>query len=158
MELERDDGTRVSYAVSGPPQKFESDADLEGFCADLWKRASLQLDEVRRANGIVYIHCLQPNQYLPGSKPMERAEKLQTIAGGHPGQRFVEEGYPRLQSRGTELRAAGERFYDLTGIFADHPEATYRDTCCHMNQHGYELIGSRIGAIVRAELETQPSE
>ncbi|HVW00906.1 MAG TPA: hypothetical protein VHB77_11225 [Planctomycetaceae bacterium] len=143
----------TTYAATGPTQKFGSDADLEEFCADLWKRASLQLDEVCRANGIVYIHCLQPNQYVADSKPMNAAEQETAIDAGHPGRRFVEGGYPLLRQRGAELRDRGVRFFDLTTIFADHPEATYRDNCCHMNQHGYELIGARIGEIVRAELD-----
>ena len=42
----------------------------------------------------------------------------------------------------------GVRFHDLTRIFENHPETIYRDTCCHVNQRGNELLGEAIAEAI----------
>ena len=41
---------------------------------DLWKRSSLQLHGICEANGIIDLHVLQSNLYLPGSRVMNAEE------------------------------------------------------------------------------------
>ena len=48
----------------------------------------------------------------------------------------VEQGYPRLRAAGAELAKEGVDFLDASGVFKDHPEPLYRDTC-HFEQPGY---------------------
>ena len=55
----------------------------------------------------------------------------------------VEIGYPLLLRNGRKLKEQGVRFFDLTGIFKDHPEPIYVDSCCHSNQRRPRPHGRR---------------
>lgn len=141
-------GADDSYAARGPPQQFPTPTALYEHCARIWMRSSLQLHLLCTANGIHYFHFLQPNQYVPESKPMGREERLLAIAPGDRGQDPVENGYPLLIREGRTLVAKGVSFSDLTRLFADHSEATYRDHCCHLNRHGSELMAGEIAKVI----------
>ena len=137
------------YLASGPHQAFDSDADLREHCANIWMRSSLLLHQVCAANGIRYVHFLQPNQYIAGSKPMGGEERFIAVAKGHPGQKPVETGFPVLIREGRNLVSRGVSFTDLTTVFADHPEPIYADHCCHVNHRGNELLAQRIAEVIR---------
>jgi hypothetical protein len=62
-------------------------------------------------------------------------------------------GYPLLQAAAKEVLAAGVCYTDLTGIYRDHPEPLYVDTCCHVGQLGSEIMAVRIAAAMRLELD-----
>ncbi len=129
-----------SFTAQGPPATF---ADLSAFlrhCVGIWQRSSLELAKVCDAMGIEYHDFLQPNQYLPGSKPMSELERSLTVEPTYPAKTAVETGYPMLITAGRELAAQGVRFHDLTGIFAQITQPTYRDNCCHLNPTGNELL------------------
>ncbi|MFN0056735.1 MAG: hypothetical protein ACKV0T_31715 [Planctomycetales bacterium] len=138
------------YAVTGPPLLLADDAAYHEYCAELWKDSSWQLHQLATANGIRYFHFLQPNQYDIGSKPqMGAEERIAVFKDGHPGKLHVEQGYPILRRKGEELSAAGVRFIDLTGMFVDHPERVYSDYCCHLTDHGNNLLAERIAQAIR---------
>jgi len=135
---------RAPYAVTGPSREFASKAELYEFLAEIWSNSSSAIDALCGGKGIRYFHFLQPNQYLPGSKPMDDEEKRTAIAPEHPYRIGVETGYPILQQLGEDLRREGVRFHDLTRLFAGRPEHIYRDDCCHLNQLGNELMAEAI--------------
>lgn len=137
------------YAANGPPQRFADEAGLYEHCARIWMRSSLQLHQLCSANGIRYFHFLQPNQYVPGSKSMGADEKTAAWFPGDPGKKPVEKGYPLLIREGRSLTDQGVAFFDLTKLFADHPEATYKDPCCHLNDRGNELLAKVIADAIR---------
>jgi len=105
------------------------------------------------ANGTLYFHFLQPNQYLEGSKPMGRLERQAAVAPGSVFETSVRAGYPLLREAGRELAAQGVAFQDLTGAFADVREPLYVDTCCHLNQQGYRILGRAMGRSIAAAME-----
>lgn len=145
----REQGTyqQVGPRAIGPLD--ETDSELVA----VWKRCSLQLDRLCRANGVRYYHFLQPNQYVPGSKEMNAEEKQQAFLDNHVMKTSVENGYPRLSRAGKELSDQGVRFHDLTMIFADHAEPIYYDTCCHINQRGNEILAGQIARVIMATRE-----
>jgi hypothetical protein len=146
---------RGPYAITGPPREFASKAELYEFLAEIWSNSSAAIDALCRGKGIRYFHFLQPNQYLPGSKPMDDEERRTAVTPEHPYRIGVETGYPILQRLGETLRRDGVRFHDLTRLFADHPEHIYRDDCCHFNQLGNELMAEAIAkAILQDELDS----
>ena len=119
----------ANYVVEGPGWKFATPQDLHRHLAALWKNSSIQLDTLCAANGIRYYHFLQPNLLVAGSKPLTAAE--QHMAGHRdddyrPG---VRGAYPLMIEAGRELKARGERFTDLTQMFAAHPEGLFVDIC-----------------------------
>ena len=116
-------------------------------CADLWQRSSLQMWQLCRARNIPFLQCLQPNQYVENSKPLTVWEMENAIGPkAYTWRIAATAGYPELIERGIKLVEAGMPYTDLTDVFSDVPETIYKDTCCHVNQRGAELMAERIGA------------
>ena len=141
-----------SYALRGPRRRYPSDQALFAELARVWGLSSLQMHRLCAGAGIAYHHFLQPNQYVPGSKPMGAAERRLAFRADHPYRSAVERGYPLLQAEGRELRRQGVPFSDLVPLFAGVREPMYADDCCHLNAAGYERLGRRIGADLAADL------
>lgn len=143
---------RESFLTRGPASEPGEAAALYPRLVEHWARASRLMFDFCRARGIPYFHFLQPNQYLPGSKPMGREEQRIAIDPKQPYRKPVEEGYPLLIEAGRSLAASGVPFTDLTALFAGHPEPLYSDTCCHYNREGNRLLATAIGRAVLAAL------
>jgi hypothetical protein len=138
-----------SFAITGGLDERGARAQM----ADVWEQCSLDLHAVCARRGIDYFHFLQPNQYVPGSKPIGAEEASVAVHETNPYRTAVQEGYPLLQARAPALRDGGVRFVDLTGMFRDHSEPLYVDDCCHVNRAGYVLMARRIAATVRNALD-----
>lgn len=134
----------ATYSARGPAFSYPDDEALYEDLARLWKDASLQMKALASANGIAYLHFLQPNQYVAGSKEMGPEERKAAWDETHPYRKSVDLGYPKLVAKGRELRQQGVAFHDLTRILAGHKEPLYIDTCCHLEKPGYDIIAARI--------------
>ena len=126
----------------GPRSWLRAEGETERLqaAARLWYRGSVALSRLAAVAGADYYHFLQPNQYVPDSKPLTPAER--ELAYGNVYQSVVEQGYPLLQDFSQDLPGQGIDYFDLTGIFADHPETLYKDDCCHVNPRGDELLAA----------------
>ena len=137
---------------------FASDAARLEHLAGLWERSSLQMHRLARASGARCFHFLQPNQYVPGSKPIGPKEAAVALAEGPFCYRdAVEEGYPLLIDRGARLNAAGVNFHDLTSVFRSEPRAMYSDACCHFTTPGYLRIAEAMADAVVEGLKQAPT-
>jgi hypothetical protein len=145
-------------AIRGPGTEGRSVLQASDDMVLLWQRASRQLHALCEQNGIRYYHFLQPNQYVPNSKPMGAAERALAFDPEHEWRPLVASRFPKLQIAGRELRAEGVQFTDLTNIFASHPEPLYTDTCCHFNRLGNTILASHIAAAIRADLDLSEVE
>jgi len=132
------------YMHTGPDNTYKDPAEMYGQLVALWQRCSGQLDRLCQTNGIRYLHVLQPNQYVEGSKPMSDAEREVAIEPEHKYRPGVIDGYPRLRKAGRELTDAGVDFLDLTLVFANTPEPIYIDDCCHYNPQGNRMLADAI--------------
>ncbi len=135
---------QASYAAFGPQHVARNEVELYRDLAGMWQRSSLEMKALCEAYGVRYYHFLQPNQYLPGSKPMTGEERRIAI---NPAQKYrwgVVRGYPLLRESGRQLIERGVAFTDLTMIFAHDSEVLYADDCCHLNQQGYAAVLDRI--------------
>ena len=110
--------------------------------ARVWYRGSLALAQLAELAAAEYYHFLQPNQYAPPGKPLSREERESAYNPEGIYGYFAARGYPRLREFDRDLQNQGINYFDLTGIFADHPETLYRDECCHLNERGYELLAA----------------
>ncbi|MGB5161236.1 MAG: hypothetical protein WBO69_18575 [Thermoanaerobaculia bacterium] len=120
---------------------------------DTWQRASEFLYAVCQANNLIYLHVLQPNQYVEGAKPLSEDERSAAI---NPANRWGDKaraGYPLLIARGKQLKARGVPFYDLTRAFEDVRETLYVDDCCHFGEQGNLILGTAIADILMSELK-----
>jgi hypothetical protein len=140
-----------SFTAQGPQETFPDLPALLKHCVGVWRRSSLELAKVCDGVGIEYYDFLQPNQYLPGSKPMGDLERTLTVEATYPARPAIEAGYPMLVEAGRELSAAGVRFHDLTQIFAHESRPTYRDNCCHLNPTGNELLAVAMARAIGAQ-------
>ena len=142
----------TTYATRGPFHAYGTQEPLFDEIAAVWSRSSLLMRDACAANGIRYFHFLQPNQYVPDSKPLGEAEKKIAIWPGSAYETGVHLGYPKLLAAGAGLRGRGVEFYDLTRIFATDPNPIYIDGCCHVSPEANQRLGHEIGRIVRKSL------
>ena len=155
LDLEIRENLKVKVPINpqetGPSYTVFSEETLFADCAELWKRSSLQMWRLCTANKIEYIHCLQPNQYVPDSKVLSDWERRNIYAGPENLARHaVEKGYPDMIASGKELAAQGLPFTDLTQLFKPYSETLYRDNSCHYNDRGYQILAEKLVQIVRA--------
>jgi hypothetical protein len=135
------------YTVEGPGWKFATRQALHRHLVTLWKNSSIQLDKLCAGNGIRYYHFLQPNLLVPGSKPLTPSEQFMAAHRDNMYRPGVKGAYPLMIEAGRALKAGGERFTDLTQMFAAHPEQVFVDLC-HLNKVGNDLLADRIAATI----------
>ena len=126
----------------GPRSRWRTSAAALAAAARFWHRGALMMRELAALAGADYYHFLQPNQYVPDSKPLSAREREFAYTPGGSEKAAVEQGYPLLQEISRDLPGRGVNYFDLTGIFAGHTETLYRDTCCHVNDAGNELLAA----------------
>ncbi len=125
--------------------------DAQARIVSVWQQSSLQMARLCKSLGIPYFHFLQPNQYVPDSKPMGEAERRIAIREDSPLRLPIERGYARLREAGSALAATGVAFTDLSDVFRDVEEPLYLDDCCHLDARGNQLLGAAVGrAMARA--------
>ena len=118
----------------------------------IWYRGSVMLARLAAMTGADYYHFLQPNQYVPDSKPLSPEERESAYDPLMSDKRSVEKGYPLLRAFNRDLQNQGIDYFDLTGIFAAHPETLYKDTCCHLNARGNELLAAEMVRLLEPAL------
>ena len=126
----------------GPRLRGRNSAAVMAESARFWHRGALMMRELAALAGADYYHFLQPNQYVPEAKPLSDQERAFAWRADASEKVAVEQGYPLLQAVSRDLPARGVNYFDLTGIFAGHTETLYRDTCCHVNDAGNELLAA----------------
>jgi hypothetical protein len=137
-----------AFVHAGPEQTFKNDEAVVAEVVRLWQETSRQCEYVCRGNGTVYLHALQPNQYLPGSKPMSDWEKQFSYFPGKTEAEIVTRTYPKMIAAGETLQAEGIHFLDLTMLFSDENKTIYIDPWCHYNDAG----NSRVAQVIAKEL------
>jgi hypothetical protein len=141
--------------MRGPKPRSDSGEVLFQDSVGLWARSSRSLYAICRSNGVGYLHLLQPNQYVAGSKPFEPAERKAALAPtSSPTRVGAELGYRLLIEEGALLAGDALPFVDLTDLFSGVREPIYRDACCHYFALGYETLAKRIAAEIA--LRTAP--
>ncbi|PIR52885.1 hypothetical protein COU76_03860 [Candidatus Peregrinibacteria bacterium CG10_big_fil_rev_8_21_14_0_10_49_10] len=140
-----------SYAATGPSEKYADDDALYDEMVAVWIRSSELMQNIADGIGALYIHVLQPNQYLRDSKLMSEAEKAVAMQENQPYAQAALLGYPKLINAGNQLRGEGIRYYDMTMVFQSTKDQTYKDSCCHYNELGNTILGEAIGRAMRAE-------
>ncbi len=126
--------------------------DLYVDIARNWARSSILLNNIMADQGGIYLHALQPSQYVPGSKPLTEIERRTAFSEDSLYKVPVEIGYPYLRVVGQSLGAAGLWFEDLTGIFAQTEQHLYADSCCHLNKAGYDIVARKLAAALEARI------
>jgi hypothetical protein len=145
-------GAAPDYAATGPAWPPRSRAELLAELADAWGESSLGMRALAEANGARFVHFLQPNQHVPGSKAMGPDEIAIAIDGGEKFAPIIAAGYPFLRERGAALAERGVRFHDLSLVFEHVEEPLYVDNIGHVGPRGNEILADAMAAAIRADL------
>jgi hypothetical protein len=140
------------YAAHGPAYAAAGGGQVLADLVAVWERSSLAMHDLAEGAGLRYYHFLQPNQYLPGSKPLTPEERRLAIESDQRYRPPVEDGYPALRAAGARLAARGVAFHDLTALFADERRTVYLDDCCHFNGLGNDLVAAAIAEAILADV------
>ena len=124
------------------PGNWPGRDELFPAAARVWYRGSLMLARLAEVAGADYYHFLQPSQYVPEAKPFSPEELAVAYKPEGINGATTIKGYPQLRQYNRDLSGQGIHYFDLTGIFVDHPETLYVDDCCHLNDRGYELLAA----------------
>ena len=131
-----------SLEQQGPYVPFPNSADLRQETIRVWYRSSALLSRLAAAAGADYYHFLQPNQYIPNSKPLSPEEIRNYYRLDRAVSTDYPNTYPLFQQFGQALQQQGVPYFDLTQIFNNYPETLYTDECCHLNPRGNELLAA----------------
>lgn len=101
----------------------------------VWRESSNRLQEVLSTKHIDYIHVLQANQYLGGSKEFTDEEKRVAL-NSQNWAAAIGENYSLLDKSGL----SNKHFMDQRFLFKNVKETVYADSCCHFNQKGMSII------------------
>lgn len=142
----------ITYAAKGPKARFEELEEGLSDMAHFWKSCSLQMHVLCEQRDIEYLHFLQPNQYMPNSKPLSDEEQ-ERFTHNFVFEEPATKGYPMLVELGRELQVSGVDFFDLTLLFQDQPETIYVDDCCHFNELGQTRLAQRIAEVLGQHLQ-----
>lgn len=134
-----------TYQTEGP-ELFAgtTGAATQRHIVDTWRRSTVQMSRIANANGAQYVEFLQPNQYVPDTKPYSAEERQKFINKDHPYGEITKNLYPQLIKSARSLTAKDATIVDLSQLFIHKKETLYADDCCHYNKQGYELLTSAI--------------
>jgi hypothetical protein len=119
-----------------PPTEQRTGTMLFDEIARNWATASRGMRTLLSAEGVPYVHVLQPNQYFTARKFTAEEAKV-ALDPSSPFREGVEQGYPALLSEAANRDmhpATG--FFDGTKMFDSEPAAVYTDNCCHLTRVG----------------------
>ena len=122
---------------------------------EVWERSSRLLHSLCTAEGVAYIHALQPtpHDWADGHPKVFTKLELEGIGPhDHPLAQVVEKLYPVLRERGEVLRNEGIDFLDLSPMFADYADSAYYDLC-HLTFPANQVLGERLADAVLATLD-----
>jgi len=114
---------------------FAAKEDYSARSVAIWEQSSNKLNMALKNRGIDYIHILQPNQYLEGSKIFSKEEREKYLG-------FDLYGAPIKLTYGllSNKNLVNSNFRDQRYLFQNVSQTVYSDNCCHFNKLGMEYI------------------
>jgi len=134
------------------PNFFDiSDETLLRFSAKRWKGYHRLIHQVSSSMGILDIHILQPNPYIPDSKDFT-SEEIKAIKGFLALGDCVLMGYPKLQEALSGLKREGVITEDLSAIFRNETKTVWIDGG-HLNQEGYKIVLDKVFDLIQENIK-----
>lgn len=112
----------------------EKDKYLKSAVA-VWENGSNKISDFAVRNSITYLHFIQPNQHLEGSKPLTDFEG-QISSKYLPYKGAIKKHYRKLVLKNLDT----EFKFDYRYLFVDELKEIYSDDCCHLNMLGMEMM------------------
>ena len=101
----------------------------------IWRDSSNMIARFAELNKIPYLHILQPNQYLIGSKPLSDTE-IEQFYDFEMYKNPIENYYATLNMEWLDA----EYTIDHRNLFNSEERTVYSDNCCHFNRIGIKTI------------------
>ena len=140
----KNSGTRFSEITNYKKKDFQKSVQIS---KNIWINSSNKIDEFSNNNEILYIHVIQPNLYLKGSKILTPSE---TKLLNYPKYGdVISDHYKKFDIE--YLNA--EKKLDLKYIFKNNSKELYRDYCCHLNNLGMHLLSLEIINSFKSDFE-----
>ena len=102
---------------------------------NIWMDSSNKIAQFAETRKIPYIHILQPNQYVVGSKPLSNLE-IEKFYGYEPYKKPIAAHYHNLSISSLDTPYK----LDQRQLFKSEKRTVYSDECCHLNHLGMETI------------------
>jgi len=129
-----------SKVANGPPF-YVNDID---YIVDVWFDSSELINTICESKDLHYIHILQPNQYLLGSKKLSDYELKNCFNKENKWGQTIGQYYHKLIDRNCDYKNANINFHDFTDIFNSEERTVYTDDCCHVNTYGNQIFSQKI--------------
>ncbi len=126
-----------------------TDEEVRRLYAAYYERYTRYQHQILTANGVRAYFFLQPNQYVPDSKPFSEEERRTALNMADSAE--TARRYALLREKVRELAAQTIRAFDLTGVFSRVEDTVYIDSCCHVNERGNDLLADAIVDIIARE-------
>lgn len=123
---------------------------------EVWSTSSLIMHNLCLQNDILYIHCLQPNQYYRTSRSFTEQElKEYNVLGADsvPLAKIVPQVYHEMKNQSVKLVKSGVKFVDGTLALDKNPNTVYIDWACHLNDHGNESLNLFLEPVVCRQMK-----
>ncbi len=105
---------------------------------EFFERTVRAADRVASDAGKAFFQFVQPNQHVPGGKPLSELERTQYFSPQLS--EIVSVEYPAYEAMSARLRGAGVESTYLGKLFATTPDTVYTDACCHFNERGVRTV------------------
>ena len=126
---------------------MDDDAILN-YAAHQWGSYHKLIHDLSAIDGVLSIHLLQPNPFVPNSKILTPEEQYR-VTHSFPIEQYVVNGYPKLQKEISGLRPQGLIVEDLTGVFKRIDTSVWGDSA-HVYKEGNRLIAEKIVELIKA--------
>jgi len=103
-----------------------------------WFESSLMMSHLLSMRQIPYFHVIQPNQHYPTERIFPSAEKQ--MIQESPYHQDARKSYPVLISKAEQMQKYGINLFNAVKILDETSETVYRDSCCHYNQLGQDIL------------------
>ena len=128
-------GTRFSDMTKFYKKEFDQSVK---YVKKIWENSSVKINQFSKSKNILYIHAIQPNQYLKDSKKLTEKEK-ELLSYPKYGD-LISQYYKLFNFENIKIK----KRIDLKYIFKNNNKELYRDYCCHLNNYGMHLISVEI--------------
>ena len=148
---------KMSNTFKGPAYVPKYNDEF-GDAVNIWYESSKMMNAIAKANGLPYVHILQPNQYVENSKTLTKEEKEVAINMANAWGVSAKRGYRYLVEKGNQIKKDGISFYDLTMVFKNIKDPLYIDNCCHFSIEGNIIFARRIAQVIATSYQKKASK
>ena len=147
-----DTSREIVQSYEGRPRFFEQDDEvILAHAARQWAKYHRLVHQLATADGVLSIHLLQPNPFVPGSKRLTPEEKYR-VENSFPVKSYVVNGYPKLKEQLLQLRAEGLIVEDLSYAFQSSDIMVWNDSA-HLNDMGKRVITDKLIQLIAKNRE-----